>query len=83
MTEDFMKWAGLDDARWNFLQDKLRRLVETERTPARVIMALMNDNSIGYREQCVLTYWLGRQQGILAHETPVVVNGRYQMAGMN
>lgn len=78
-----MKWAGLDEKRWKLLQDKLRRLVETERTPARIIMALMEDNNIGYREQVVLCYWLGRAQGPIPIDVPGSRKHRYLIAGMN
>jgi hypothetical protein len=83
MSQDFMEWAGLDSVRWALLQDKMRLLAETERTPARIMMSMMNDNSIGYREQIVLTYWLGYQQGCLADEVPGRKRARFPIPGIN
>lgn len=83
MTEEFLTWAGLDAARWALLQDKLRQLAVTERTPARIMKALMHDNNIGYREQCVLCYWLGYCQCSDKKGDPVSMQERRLKAVMN
>jgi len=83
MTDEFMTWAGLDEARWNELQSRLRRLVETERTPARVLMVLAENNETSARESLVLSYWLGRLQIISEQGTPMVFTPISQIVGMN
>lgn len=62
MSEDFLAWAGLTEERWTQLQQKLREWIRTEHTPARIMRAMIDDTNIGYREQLVLAYRLGRIQ---------------------
>ena len=59
MTEDFLEWAGLTPQRWEELQDRLRNWIKTERTPTRIMKAMLEDQNLGYREQVILSYWLG------------------------
>lgn len=60
---DFLEFVGLTPQRWVELQEKLRGWVMTEKTPARVMRAMMDDIMIGYREQVVLAFYLGYSQG--------------------
>jgi hypothetical protein len=83
MTEEFLAWAGLIPKRWAELQEKLRGWAVTERTPAGIMKAMLDDPLLGYREQVVLAYWLGYLQASVKLQMPINTQELMLKARMN
>lgn len=79
-NEDFFEYVGLTPQRWAQLQKKLKGLARTEKTPAQIMRVMMEDTSVGSREQVILAFYLGFSQGETKPRTRDI---RILKAGLN